>query len=233
VLGLLWLLPGVQAAEAQTTWLINNTTNIGGHAVTRLGNSQVIRTPHGDAVQFNGVNDGLMVSNNPLAGMSNFTVELIFRHDPLTVPTAREPRIVHIQTPGSAAEEHRFTLETRVATNSTPHTFHLDSFLRFGGAADHRLVLFNDTFLHPVGEWTHMAVTYDGTNFCNYVNGQLEKCGPMKGMVFTNTGATWIGQRANNVGYFEGAVLALRFTPRVCGTNEFMPVPRLAASPGK
>lgn len=54
-----------------------------------------------------------------------------------------------------------------------------------------------------------------------------------KGTVFTHTGATWIGQRANNVAYFEGDVLALRFTPRVCGTNEFMPAPRLAAIPGK
>jgi len=46
--------------------------------------------------------------------------------------------------------------------------------------------------------------------------------------VFTNTGATWIGQRANNVAYFEGAVLAVRFTPRVLGTHEFM----RAAAPG-
>jgi hypothetical protein len=221
-LRLLLLTIAVNSAEAQTTWHVNNVTNIGGHAVTTLGQPRVISTPQGNAIHFNGINDGLIVSNNPLGGMSSFTVELVFRHDPLTVPKACEPRIVHIQTPGSSAEAHRFTLETRVNTNAAPHTFHLDSYLRFGDAKESQRTLFNEEFPHPVGEWTHMAVTYDGTNFCNYVNGQLELCGPLKGMVFTNTGATWIGQRANNVGYFEGAVLALRFSSRVLRTNEFM-----------
>jgi hypothetical protein len=46
----------------------------------------------------------------------------------------------------------------------------------------------------------------------------------MKGMAFAGDGVTAIGQRANNVGYFEGEVRALRFTPRVLGTNEFLHV---------
>lgn len=227
-----WLLLTVLNAQAQTQtlWLVNNTTNIGGHSVTVRGNPQIVHTPRGDVVRFNGIHDGLLVSANPLAGMSNLTVELIFKHDPLTVPTANAPRIVHLETPGGSAVAHRFTLETRVVTNTTPHTFHLDSFLRFGGAEDFRLTLFNEKFLHPVGEWSHMAVTYDGTNFCNYVNGQLELCGQMKGMVFADDGVTAIGQRANNTGYFEGEVRALRFTPRVLGTNEFLRV-QPAASP--
>jgi hypothetical protein len=209
-------------AEAQTLWRVNNITNIGGHPVTVRGNPRVVRTPYGDGVRFNGVNDGLMVPNNPLAGMSNFTAELIFKHDPLTVPTANAPRIVHIQTPGNSAAQHRFTFETRVVTNTTPHTFHLDSFLRFGDATDSRKTLFNDKFLHPVGEWSHMAVTYDGTNFCNYLDGQLELCDQVKGMIFATNGVTWIGQRANHVNYFEGEVRVLRFTPRVVATTEFL-----------
>jgi type IV secretory pathway protease TraF len=32
-------------AHAQTTWLVNNTTNIGGYVVTKLNNPQVIATP--------------------------------------------------------------------------------------------------------------------------------------------------------------------------------------------
>ena len=99
---------------AQITWQVNNTTNIGGHPVTARGNPQVVHTPVGDVVRFNGINDGLIVSNNPLAGMSNLTVELIFKPDPLTVPTAGAPRIVHIQTPGDSASEHRFTMEEQI-----------------------------------------------------------------------------------------------------------------------
>lgn len=222
LLRLFLLALSVCAASAQTTWLINNTTNIGGHAVTVLGNPRAIPTPYGDAVRFNGLTDGLIVSNNPLAGMSNLTVELIFKHEPLTVPTAHEPRIVHVQS--DTPPDHRLTLETRVSTNSTPHTFHLDTYLKFGDS-DHHRTLFNKDLPHPVGEWTHLAVTYDGTKFCNYVDGQLELCGALEGKVFANTGATWIGQRANDVNYFEGAVLALRITPRVLATNEFMRIP--------
>jgi len=206
-------------AVAQTTWLINNTTNIGGHTVKVLGNPRVIRTPHGDAVQFNGSTDGLVVSKNFLAGLTNFTVELLFKPYPLTVPQAREPRIVHVQS--GNPPDHRLTLEARVNTNTTPHTFFLDTFVRFGDG-DFRRTLFNEQHPHPVGDWSHLAVTYDGTNFCNFFNGQLEMCSTLKGMGFTNTGATWIGQRANNTGYFEGAVLALRFTDRVLSTNEFV-----------
>lgn len=231
--GLLWVLvSGVMAqntnagaeAGSPTLWLVNNTTNIGGHPVTVRGTPQVVATAEGGAVRFNGIDEGLMVSANPLAGLSHFTVEMIFKHAPLTAPKANAPRIVHIETPGGASVAHRFTLETRVAADTTPHTYFLDSFLRFGDAADFRLTLFNDKFRHPVGEWSHMAVTYDGTNFCNFVNGRLENCGPMKGQVFAAGGVTWIGQRANNVGYFEGEVRALRFTPRVLGTNEFLRV---------
>jgi hypothetical protein len=216
--GLLTLVLLVIPAAAQTTWLVNNTTNISGHAVKMLGQPRVVATAHGDAVQFNGVSDGLVVSNNPLAGLTNFTVELIFKQDPLTVAKAREPRIVHVQS--GTPPDHRLTLEARVNTNTSPHNYHLDTFLRFGDG-DYRRTLLNENHPHPVGEWAHLAVTYDGTTFCNYFNGQMELSKAMKGMFFTNTGATWIGQRANNTGYFEGAVLALRITPRVLGTNEF------------
>ena len=50
-------------AGTQTTWLINNTTNIRGPPATKLGNTQVISAPYNNAVQFNGINDGLIVSN--------------------------------------------------------------------------------------------------------------------------------------------------------------------------
>lgn len=205
-------------AAAQTTWRIDNTNNIGGHGVKVLGNPCVISMPQGKAIEFNGSSDGLIVSNNFLAGLTNFTVELIFKPYPLTVANAREPRIVHVQS--GNPPDHRLTLEARVNTNTTPHNFHLDTFIRFGGG-DYRRTLLNEKYPHPVGEWAHLAVTYDGATFCNYFNGQLESSKPMSGMVFTSTGATWVGQRANNTGYFEGAVFALRFTPRVLQTNEF------------
>jgi hypothetical protein len=158
--------------------------------------------------------------------MSNMTVELIFRHDTLTVPSAWQPRIVHIESTNSSALQHRLTLESRVDTNTSPASFRLDTFLRFGSTAGYSLTLTNGNFPHDITEWSHMAITYDRTNFCNYVNGRLEATGAMSGLVFTNNGTTTIGQRNNNTNYFQGSVLALRFTSRVLTTNEFMCVPK-------
>ncbi|MFM2081761.1 MAG: hypothetical protein RL380_452, partial [Verrucomicrobiota bacterium] len=212
------------SVRAQTTWLVNNTTNIGGYGVGKYGAPTVVSTPYGNAVHFNGVNDGLVVSNNPLGGMSNLTVELIFKHDQLTVPLAWQPRIVHVQSP--SPPDHRLTLETRVVTNSSVQGFLLDTFLRFSGTAGYSFTLTNGNFPHTIADWAHMAVTYDGTNFRNYVNAQLENSNPLNGLTFTNGGYTSIGMRGTFQNYFQGAVLALRFTPRVLATNEVLCVPR-------
>ena len=223
-----WLCAALTAisahAQTQTTWFVNNLTNIGGYVVGKYGAPTVVSTPYGNAVHFNGVNDGLVVSNNPLAGFStNLTVELIFKHDQLTVPTAWQPRIVHVQTP--SPPDHRFTLETRVLTNGSQTAYYLDTFLRYSNNASYFLTLTNAN-QHPLDEWAHMAVTYDGTNFRNFVNARLENSGLMSGLVFTTGGFTSIGMRGNLINYFQGSVLAVRFTPRVLATNEFLCVPR-------
>src|SRR5262245_27367159 len=85
-------LPSLRAG-AQTTWLINNTNNIGGLTVTNFGKPQIISTPYGDAVWFNGTNSGLYIGTNPIAGFTNFTVEMIFRPDPTNSAIAIQPRI--------------------------------------------------------------------------------------------------------------------------------------------
>ena len=210
-------------AQTQTTWFINNTTNIGGYVVGKYGSPTIVTTPYGNAVHFNGVNDGLVVSNNPLNGCTNLTAELIFKHDQLTVPAAWQPRIVHVQ---ATTIDHRLTLETRVATNNSLQHFVLDTFLRFSATAGYNLTLTNANSLNLIDDWAHMAVTYDGTNFRNYVNARLENSGILTGLVFTNGGFTSIGMRGNLINYFQGSVLAVRFTPRVLATNEFLCVPR-------
>lgn len=202
------------SAPAQTvTWLVNNTTNIGGFVATKNGEPTVISTPYGDAVLFNGVNDGLTLGTNPIAGATNFTVEMIFRPDPITHPDAWQPRIFHIQSP--TPPDHRLTLEARITTNA----WYADVFLRTSARAN--LTLIDPNKVHSLGDWHHMAATFDGATFRSYVDGVPELSGALAATSTVN-GVSSIGMRANKVSFFEGAVLALRFTPRVLSTNEFM-----------
>jgi hypothetical protein len=211
------------SARAQTTWLVNNTTNIGGYGVLKYGNPTVIVTPYGNAVLFNGVNQGLTVSNNPIAGWTNFTVEMIFRPDLTNVATAGAPRIFHIAAPNAnqVAPDHRLTLEGRISNT----VWYADTFLRYASAQASNNTLIDTSKTHPLGDWQQLAVTYDGTFFKQYVNTTFELSTNIASGGLTN-GVASIGMRANTNNFFQGAVLALRFTPRVLATNEFLCVPR-------
>src|SRR2546426_332776 len=88
------------------TWKIDNLKEIGGKPVTVIGNPRLITTP--GAVLFDGVDDGLVVNANPIAGARAFTIEAIFRPD---ANGSKEQRWFHIQQDHS---ENRVLLETRL-----------------------------------------------------------------------------------------------------------------------
>ncbi len=68
------------AAFAQSEiWLFDDLNRIGGHAVMVEGDPQVIDTPLGKAIKFDGVEDALFLDVHPLAGAETFTWEAIFR----------------------------------------------------------------------------------------------------------------------------------------------------------
>jgi len=46
---------------------------IGGHPTTVLGGPRVVETPVGNAIEFDGVHDALLVDAHPLAGADTFT----------------------------------------------------------------------------------------------------------------------------------------------------------------
>jgi hypothetical protein len=46
-------------AQSEEVWMFDQTSAVGGHATQILGHPQVIDTPLGKAVQFNGVEDAL------------------------------------------------------------------------------------------------------------------------------------------------------------------------------
>ena len=218
---------GAQNAPRQTTWTFDRLDAIGGLPVTVEGNPKVIDTPLGKAIEFDGVDDSLYVDRHPLAGAAQFTFEAIFRPD----GGAAEQRWFHlaernaatgqlVTVTGSSTQDAnaRFLFELRVVDGGR---WCLDAFV--AGPGYNRALLFRDK-LHPIGQWYHVASTYDGKVFRSYVDGELQ--GEAE-VAFKPQGAggTSVGARMNHVNYFKGAVRQARFTPRALTPDEFLKVP--------
>ena len=185
---------------------------------------RVVDTPLGKAIEFDGVDDAVWIEKHPLAGAATFTFEAIYRPD----GGAFEQRWFHLaerdpKTGLLASAEHpktgqdanaRFLFELRVVENS----WYLDAFVN--GPGYNRALMFKDK-LHPVGQWYHVAQTYDGKMFRSYVNGVLQ--GEAE-VAFTpqGEGATSLGTRINRRNYFKGAIRQARFTPRALAPDQFL-----------
>jgi len=204
-----------RSSPTQITWTFDRLDRIGGHSTTVLGSPQVVDTPLGKAVQFDGVDDALFVNVHPLAGAKAFTWEAIFRPD----GGKMEQRWFHLaeQDPKTGADTgNRMLFEIRVAGDQ----WYLDSFV-MGGTGSKALM--NREKLHPLKAWYHVASVYDGRVFRNYVNGVEEGSGEVQ---FTpqGKGRSSVGVRINKVDYFQGAVRLARFTPRALAVSEFLKV---------
>jgi hypothetical protein len=209
-------------AVGQVTWDVDNTSSIGGHATTFIGNPTVVETPFGNSVWFDG-NDGLIVNANPIAGAVNFTIEMIFRPDPIVNSSSNQPRVLHVQS--SIPPDHRATLETRVTADN--QHWYFDAFLRSQRPAQtnpsvvNSLTLIDDTKLHSLGRWYNFAMTYDGSQLRAYVDGHEEGSGPLA-VLATASGQTSLGMRHNQVNFFEGVIAKARFTPSVVNPADFL-----------
>jgi hypothetical protein len=188
-------------------WAIDNLQSIGGHKVTVLGSPAVIDTPEGKAVQFDGTKDALFVDNHPLAGLSQFTVEIFFRPDP---GGAQAQRWFHMNENNGG----RVLWETRLFGND----FVVDCFVESKGG---NTALYNEKFKHPLGAWYHVAAVVDGKRAHHYVNG-MEESNVALPFVAQGPGQTSIGVRITRMYYFKGAVRLARFTPRALTPAEFM-----------
>ena len=203
-------------AAGTEVWTFDRLENIGGHKTTILGQPQLIDTPGGRSVLFDGVDDALFVDNHPLAGAATFTWEAIFRPD----GGETEQRWFHLSEvdPVTGLDtENRMLFEIRVAGDK----WFLDSYNQSGieGKA-----LMNRTALHPLGAWYHVASVYDGTQFSNYVDGVREGVAELH-LAPHGPGHASVGVRINKVFYFKGAVHLARFTRRALSSSEFLHAP--------
>jgi hypothetical protein len=185
-------------------WTFDSLERVGGLAPRVEGSPQVITTPLGRAVQFDGVDDALFFGRHPLAGASLFTFEALFRPD----GGAFEQRWFHLESdaepavkPGAGST--RMLFEIRVVENS----WYLDAFIKGPGYSQ---VLIVPEKRFPLGQWHHVAQTYDGATYRSYVDGQLqaEAAVPFRPQ---GPGHSSVGIRLNHVNPFRGAVRQASF----------------------
>ena len=138
-----------------------------------LGHPRIIKTPLGKAVEFDGIDDAILIDNHPLAGAETFTFEVLFRPDR---GGAAEQRWFHLSTldPKTGQDtDTRIMFEIRVigdqwcleALVNTPKGYR---------------PLIDRSLLHPLGIWHHVAMVYDGKELREYVNGVLEQKGGLE-----------------------------------------------------
>jgi putative heme-binding domain-containing protein len=197
-------------------WTLDRLENVGGHRTTVLGEPKLIDSPAGKAVEFDGVDDALVVDDHPLAGAREFTLEAVFRPD----GGQREQRWLHLceRDPKTGEDtDNRMLFEIRVIGDQ----WYLDSYHQSGSVGK---ALMNRSALHPVGAWYHVATVYDGRELRNHVDGVQEGAFTLD-LAPHGPGRTSIGVRINKVSWFKGAVRLARFTRRALQPAEFLEPP--------
>jgi hypothetical protein len=190
-------------------WNLDNLEEIGGHRVTVVGQPRVIDVGSGKAIEFDGQGDAIYLPANPLAGLKQFTAEVIFR------PAAggpKEQRFLHFQPD---AAEDRVLFETRLPQGGQ---WFLDTYLQSG---ETKCTLYAEKSLHPLGPWYHAAIVVDGKTMRHFVNGQEELS---SGIALTPlaAGQTSIGVRFNKVHWYQGAIRQIRISPEALPTESFL-----------
>jgi hypothetical protein len=203
------------AARADEVWNFDRLDRIGGHAATVLGKPRIVDAPGGKAIEFNGVDDALLIAVHPLAGAETYTWEAIFRPD----GGNEEQRWFHLEeNPATGANtDNRMLFEIRVVNGQ----WCLDAFNR---STTGEQALLDRTKLHALGQWHHVAAVYDGKEFRSYVDGVQQGAAAVK-LAPQGAGRTAVGMRLNKLYYFKGAVRTARFTRRVLTPAEFLKLP--------
>lgn len=179
------------------TWLIEDPAHVGDRVTRVVGTPAPESGPRGPAVHFDGVDDGLFVPDNPVAGWPVFTVEILFRPDS---PGPFEQRFLHLGLPTGA----RALIELRLTPENR---WYLDTYLESGS---NKLALIDPAQLHAADAWYWVALRYDGRVMSHYVNGVLEKSGALD-IPPLPAGETSLGVRQNRVSWFHGAIREVRF----------------------
>lgn len=155
--------------------------------------------PEGYAM-FNGQDDGIFLSYNPLAGSTQFTVSIMMR--PCNEGSF-EQRFFHIQDKHS---ENRFLMEIRLLDQGM---WYADTYFEVDGIS---VMLQEPLLLHKSNIWSSYCVSYDGKHLSHSIDGIVESSKPFFHAFLPEDGLTSIGMRANRTFPFYGDIGAIRLS---------------------
>ncbi len=147
----------------------------------------------GHALRFDGVNDSVRIGDDPRLVMSNaFTVATWMRPEG-TGNGGKQSGGILVNKEGEyeVARYADGTIRWAIA-NSDPGWFFISS-----------------DFVAPLGQWTHIAVTYDGSRVVTYADGTLVKEQSASGAIddfLTRENEFWIGGRSGQPEFFDGLI---------------------------
>ncbi|WP_018479484.1 LamG-like jellyroll fold domain-containing protein [Pontibacter roseus] len=204
LLGLMGAAPDVvQAQVPAQVWHLNSLKKISGHKPLVSGEPKVIKIARREkAIEFDGLNDGLLLDVNPIAGAEAFEIEVTFKPY-AAFPNNVEQRFLHIQEPDNP--ERRILIELRL---NDREQWYADFFIRTEHAS---LTLIDSTKTHPVNEWATIKLTYQDGQLKGFVNGVEEVSGEIAYLPISAAAKTSIGTRMDQRSWFKGAIKSVRF----------------------
>lgn len=155
---------------------------------------------HDKSTFFNGTDDGIFLSCNPLAGSTRFSVSIRMRP---RVKGPFEQRFFHIQDKFS---NNRFLMEIRLLTEGV---WYADTYFEVDGVS---VLLQDTTLLHNSNLWCTYCVTYDGKQLSHSIDGVIESSKPFCKASLPVVGMTSIGMRANQTFPFYGDIGQIHLT---------------------
>lgn len=174
------------------------------------GAPRTFETVLGPAVRFDGTQDAFFLRDNPLRGMEELTIEVIFRQQ---ADAPFEQRFLHFGT----VNGERIMFETRVKPDGT---WYADNFIRrLEPQAD--LTLIDSTIRQPADRWYNLTLVVAGSRATNYVDGRQQLTGEIPYRAATE-GIASVGVRQNKVCWFKGDLFRIRITPRALTPDEFL-----------
>jgi hypothetical protein len=194
--------------QTETTWIISEFLQPGLSEIKVSGQPNIVDSPYGQAVYFDGIDDALFVDSMPLAGLSQFTVEMIFCPDSAQAPF--EQRMLHI----GEDKGDRMLLELRAVDGN----WYFDGYAATG---NNKKALIDEQLLHPLGEWSHVAFVVTTKSLTTFVNGKRELSEDFSFQPI-QTGATSIGTRIDKRSWFKGAIYQVRISPKALSPGDFL-----------
>ncbi|MGK9476338.1 LamG-like jellyroll fold domain-containing protein [Melioribacter sp. OK-6-Me] len=202
VLHLCILITTVSQAQDTLVWILNNPDTVGNFKTSFLtGRPSIINTEYGDALYFDGIDDGILINNYPLCDSENFTIEVFFRPDSSSNIANYEQRFLHIK---NKDDFKRILMELRLKKNK----WTLDTFIKNG---DSKCTLIDTSIWHETGKWYKVALTYRNGIMRHFVDGHEEMSGKVNFEPIDKDGTISIGVRQNKKSWFKGTLREIKF----------------------